>query len=697
MNSVTQILGSMSYGTHVESDSAAKTWIATHAGEFQLFIDGTWRAVVGGARAEIRVQPGDAILASIAVAGAAEIALAVDAAAAAGPAWAARSGRERAAVLSELARLLQQSSGLLAVLDSLASGTPIRRARLGDVAAAIREIGLQAGSARLSPHRVRDHEPLGVVAAIQSRQDPLSSLARQSGAALAAGNTLVLKPAQSMSLSALYFGELCLRAGVPPGVVNVVTGPAATGDALAAHDRIAKLCFAGQPETGRQLAALAARPGGRFHVEVDGAIPFLVFDDADLDAAVEAFVETALGDRSRHPTAGPRLMIEEGVDATLIAKIRARLATIRSGPPLDPGVDVGERDPTWREFIDARLAASSTFCSTRESIALARGLRDVCAVSVWSENLNRALDAAHAVNAPVVAVNSTHPQPAETQGQTRQRRATSRRKASAIPAASATPPNWAANTSMTAALRRRGSATAAAAVDLAWGGEDWAKAGALRRAQVLEEIADHWSRRSVDIARRLRQETGASAAAAAREVAASIERLLAYAAWARQDAGQVQSDAPSVLALRVREPLGVVAVVCPDALPLLGFVSLVAPVLAVGNRCVALPSQAYPGLAADLDELVDVAGLPGAALRLVIGAHDALASSLAAHDRLDALWCHGSAVKAGELGRIAARNGTRAWIEDGNARDWWRAESSEGLEFMEAASRVKTIYIPYGD
>jgi aldehyde dehydrogenase (NAD+) len=149
--------------------------------------------------------------------------------------------------------------------------------------------------------------------------------------------------------------------------------------------------------------------------------------------------------------------------------------------------------------------------------------------------------------------------------------------------------------------------------------------------------------------------------------------------------------------LNLYEPLGVVGVACPNAPPLLGFISLVAPLLAVGNRCVALPAPAYPGIASVLDDLFDVTALPATALRIVGESRPGLATALAAHDRLDGLWYHAAAEHAGEVGMAAAENGIVTWIEDGRARDWWSVASGEGGEFLRAATRLKTIRIPYGD
>ena len=235
------------------------------------------------------------------------------------------------------------------------------------------------------------------------------------------------------------------------------------------------------------------------------------------------------------------------------------------------------------------------------------------------------------------------------------------------------------------------------AVEAAFNAEGWTKSTAHQRAQVLFYVAENFSIRAREFKQRLVELTGASPAAAGREVTASIERLFSYAAWADKFEGAVHRPPARQLALSVHEPLGVVGVVCPDPLPLLSFVSLVAPVIAMGNRCVAVPSERYPLLATDFYQILDTSDVPGGVVNIVTGESDALAKILAEHDQVDGLWYHGSAAGSRQVEASSVGNLKRTWVNGGRARDWWSPATGEGRAFLAAATQVKTIWLPFGD
>jgi aldehyde dehydrogenase (NAD+) len=235
------------------------------------------------------------------------------------------------------------------------------------------------------------------------------------------------------------------------------------------------------------------------------------------------------------------------------------------------------------------------------------------------------------------------------------------------------------------------------AVEAAFNAEGWTKSTAHQRAQVLFYVAENFSIRAREFKQRLVELTGASPAAAGREVTASIERLFSYAAWADKFEGAVHRPPARQLALSVHEPLGIVGVVCPDPLPLLSFVSLVAPVIAMGNRCVAVPSERYPLLATDFYQILDTSDVPGGVVNIVTGESDALAKILAEHDQVDGLWYHGSAAGSRQVEASSVGNLKRTWVNGGRARDWWSPATGEGRAFLAAATQVKTIWLPFGD
>src|SRR5271165_6923093 len=252
MSDVAAIFDTMSYGPAPEAETAARAWLAAHGARFGLFINGSWTAPLGGgAGFETRNPATGERLAEIAAAGPADVDAAVAAASAAAAAWAGRRSHERARVLYALARLVQKSSRTLAVLESLDNGKPVRETRDIDVPLVARHFYYHAGWAQLLPRQAQDLVPLAVAGQVIPWNFPLLMLAWKIAPALACGNTVVLKPAEFTSLTALAFAELCTEAGVPPGVVNIVTGAGETGQALVDHPGVAKIAFTGSTEVGR--------------------------------------------------------------------------------------------------------------------------------------------------------------------------------------------------------------------------------------------------------------------------------------------------------------------------------------------------------------------------------------------------------------------------------------------------------------
>jgi len=794
MSDVAAIFETMSYGPAPEADAAARAWLAAHGARFGLYINGQWVAPVGAAATfDCRNPATGEHLAAIAIAGPADVDAAVAAAAAAAPAWAKRRGHERARVLYALARLVQKSSRVLAVLESLDNGKPIRETRDIDVPLVARHFYHHAGWAQLLAQEAPQMLPLGVVGQVIPWNFPLLMLAWKLAPALACGNTVVLKPAEFTSLTALYFAELCSEAGVPPGVVNIVTGAAETGQALVDHPVVAKIAFTGSTEVGRMIRSRTAGSGKRLSLELGGKSPFIVLEDADLDGAVEGLIDAIWFNQGEVCCAGSRLLVEESVAARLLEKIKARLANFRIGNPLDKCIDMGaivdpiQREridrlvgqaeseggqvwraplgfpaagsyypPTlithlgsantaWREEIFGPVLAVMSFRSVAEAQQLANNSRYGLSATIWSENINRALELANAVKAGVVWINCTNQfdaacpfggikesgygreggllglqeylkPPREWLAETTVRLPAGELRSGAsggdpidrtakqyIGGRQMRPDGGETRLVATHDGRAAGRVSAGNrkdirdAVEAACSAESWAKATAHLRAQILYFIAENLSIRAREFKARLVDLTGVTAAAARREVAASIERLFSYAAWADKFEGAVHRPPARQLVLSVHEPLGVIGVVCPDALPLLGLISLIAPVIALGNRCVAVPSERYPLLATDFYQVLDTSDLPGGVVNIVTGASESLAKTLAEHDQLDGLWYHGTAAGSRLIEAASIGNLKRTWVNDGHARDWWSPQSGEGRAFLAAASQVKTIWLPYGD
>ncbi len=456
MPTLQDILATMDYGPSPESADVAHAWLAQHKRRFGHFIDGGW---VAGSKHFDSVNPANGqSLAAIAQGDAKLVDRAFAAAQAALPAWQALGGHGRAKLLYALARALQKHARLFAVLETLDNGKTIRETRDADIPLAVRHFYHHAGWAQLLPREMPGHEALGVVGQIVPWNFPLLMLAWKVAPALACGNTIVFKPAEQTSLTALLFAEVCQEVGLPAGVFNLVTGDGAVGQAITAHPGIAKIAFTGSTEVGRLIRQATAGSGKKLSLELGGKSPYLVFADADLDAAVEGIVDSIWFNQGEVCCAGSRLLVHEGTAPTLLAKLKARMAKIRVGDPLDKSIDMGalvdrtqwlrvsgfvERaraegaevyqacatelpagehcyfPPTLVTGVDTAseivqqevfgpVLTVQTFRTPAEAVELANNTRFGLAACVWSESITLALDVAPRLKAGVVWVNTAN-------------------------------------------------------------------------------------------------------------------------------------------------------------------------------------------------------------------------------------------------------------------------------------------------
>jgi aldehyde dehydrogenase (NAD+) len=234
------------------------------------------------------------------------------------------------------------------------------------------------------------------------------------------------------------------------------------------------------------------------------------------------------------------------------------------------------------------------------------------------------------------------------------------------------------------------------AVEAARSAVAWTTGTAHTRAQVLYYIAENLAAREAEFAQRIAQLTG-DRKSAGREVAASIERVYAYAAWADKWDGQVHHTPFRNVTLAMPEPIGTLGILCPDDQPLLAFVSTVMPAVALGNRVIAVPSEPWPLPATDLYQVLETSDVPGGVINIVTGPRDELSAVLAAHDDVDGVWHFGSRDGATEVERLSAGNMKRTWVSYGRQRDWYDREQGQGREFLEHATQVKNIWVPYGE
>jgi aldehyde dehydrogenase (NAD+) len=806
--SIAEKFVAMEYGPAPEDPKEAQAWLDRHGRSFGHFINGKWQAPAGGEYFDTIDPSTGERLAAVAQGSPADIDSAVRAARSAFPKWRILTPHVRARYLYALARLVQKHSRLLAVLETIDNGKPIRESRDIDIPLVARHFYYHAGWAQLLDQEFAEFEPCGVVGQIIPWNFPLLMLAWKIAPALAAGNTVVLKPAEYTPLTALAFAELCQEAGLPAGVVNIVTGDGSTGESLVKNPDVDKIAFTGSTEVGRAIRGATATTPKRLSLELGGKSPFIIFDDADLDSAVEGLVDGIWFNQGQVCCAGSRLLMQESIAEPLIDKIRQRMSTLRIGPPLDKAIDIGaivarvqleriqrmvaqgvaEGATCWQPQLElpsrgfffpptllsdvhptsivaqqeifGPVLATMTFRTPREAVELANNTVYGLAACVWSENVNVALQVAAQLKAGVVWVNCTNLFDASC-GFGGYRESGYGREGGRegmleylepkwfkrAPKLSSMPGNG--KSPLLATPARSGAPTAdfdeatetAPAIDrtvklyiggkqarpdsgysmevrsqdgqllgeaslgnrkdirnsveAARKGESWAKATAHNRAQVLYYCAENLSQRKDEIVDRLAAAVGDKQAVA--ELKLGIERIFSYAAWADKFDGAVHNPPFRNIAIAMNEPVGTMGVICPREAPLLGFLSLVMPALAMGNTVVAVPSEVYPLIAADLYQLFDTSDLPAGAVNIVTGYVSQLLKPIAEHDDVDAVWCFGDADNAAAAKAMSVGNLKQVWTNEGRAIDWFDSKFAEGRWFLEHATQVKNIWVPYGE
>ncbi|WND18585.1 aldehyde dehydrogenase family protein [Streptomyces violaceus] len=313
------------------------------APSYGLFIDGEFTEAADGKVFKTVSPSSEEVLAEIAQAGEADVDRAVQAARKAFEKWSALPGAERAKYLFRIARIIQERSRELAVLETLDNGKPIKETRDADLPLVAAHFFYYAGWADKLDHAGygANPKPLGVAGQVIPWNFPLLMLAWKIAPALATGNTVVLKPAETTPLSALFFADICRQAGLPKGVVNILPGYGDTGAALVAHPDVNKVAFTGSTAVGKQIARTVAGTRKKLTLELGGKGANIVFDDAPIDQAVEGIVNGIFFNQGQVCCAGSRLLVQESIQDELLESLKRRLSTLRLGDPLDKNTDIG--------------------------------------------------------------------------------------------------------------------------------------------------------------------------------------------------------------------------------------------------------------------------------------------------------------------------------------------------------------------
>jgi aldehyde dehydrogenase (NAD+) len=776
---VREIFDTMDYGPAPEDASEAIAWLDRHKRTFGQYINGQWTTP---ARSFASKNPANGeILAKISQASAKDVDKAVDAARKAQKAW-AKDAKARARVLYALARLVQKQSRLFATLETLDNGKPIRESRDIDIPLVARHFYYHAGMAQLMDEELPGCEALGVCGQIIPWNFPLLMLAWKIAPALAMGNTVVLKPAEYTSLTALLFADLAREAGVPPGVLNIVTGDGRTGEAIVTHPDIDKIAFTGSTSVGRKIRAQTAGFAKKLTLELGGKSPYIVFDDADIDSAIEGLVDAIWFNQGQVCCAGSRLLVQEGIADAFYTTLKARMDKLRIGEPLDKCIDVGAIvDPVQLDAITALVASSvgdiyhaatplpdtgcyypptlitgmstadklmqeevfgpvlvaTTFRTPSEAIELANNTRYGLAATVWTENVNLALDIAPKLAAGVVWINATNLFDAAAgfggvresgfgreggweglQAYTKAK--DNAPKLSKIAPMEAPAKAHVADLDRTAKLyvggkqsRPDGGYSRAVwsakgkllghaglanrkdlrnAVEAMNAAKSWSNTTGHLRAQILYYLGENLSARGNEFASRINEMTGKRGGRA--EIDASIDRLFTWAAWADKYDGAAKGVPLRGIALAMNEPVGKIAAFASDDAPLLGLISVMAPAMAMGNRITVVASEPFPLAATDFYQVLDTSDVPGGVVNILTGSHTELAPQLGGHMDINAVWSFSGSDLSAVIEREAAGNLKRTWVNNGKGRDWSNVDASA---FLTASTEVKTIWVPYGE
>ncbi len=796
---IKKIYNTMAYGPAPENAADAMSFLDAHKRKFELFIGGKWQKPSSGEYYDSTNPSNKKNLAKISEANTADVDKAVAAANKALPKWVEIGAHSRARYLYALARQVQKNARLFTVLESLDNGKPIRETRDIDIPLVARHFYHHAGWAQIrdTDPELREYKELGVVGQIIPWNFPLLMLSWKIAPALAMGNTVVLKPAEDTSLTALLFADICQQIGLPDGVVNIITGHGSTGAALVEHKDVQKIAFTGSTNVGKIIRRATAGTGKKISLELGGKSPFIVFEDADLDSVVEGIVNAIWFNQGQVCCAGSRLLVQESIAEKLYSKIRARMENMRMGNALDKCIDIGaivspgqlkiiedlvktgveEGGSLWQptswdcptegcfypptlftdiapsatlaqEEIFGPVLVAMSFRTHQEAVKLANNTRYGLASSIWTENINLALDIAPKIKAGVVWTNCTNvfdaaagfggyresgfgreggkeglfeyikPRIEELFSDKPFTKAVSTTKKttdsdSNIPTIDRTAkmyyggkqarPDGGYSTKINSSsgdyigeVSTGNRKDIRNAVEAAHKGKGWAGKTGHARAQVLYYIAENLIQRKEEFANRICLMTNQNKTSALQEVEQSVDRIYTYAALADKYDGRVHHTVTSNVTIAMPEPIGVMGIVCPDESPLLGFISTVIPAISMGNNVIVVPSQTAPFSATDFYQILETSDVPAGVVNIITGGKDELAQVLAKHDDVDGLWYFGSQQGSEAIERLSADNMKRTWVNYGKYRNWSDKAQGEGEGFLRRASQIKNIWIPYG-
>ena len=785
MKNIIKNFKNIKYGPAPEDDKDVLKWIKNLSSPNRIYINGKWTLSKSSKTLQAINPSTNSKLFKLVVSSKKDVDSAVIAANMAYPKWSKLSSYKRSQYLYALARLIQKHARFLSVLESIDNGKPIRETRDIDIPLVARHFYYHAGWAAKSKDSVKS---LGVVGQIIPWNFPLLMLAWKIAPAIACGNTVVLKPAEYTSLTAIFFAELCMKAKLPNGVINIVTGDGSTGQHITNHPLVKKIAFTGSTEVGKKIIASTSNTNKKLTMELGGKSPFIVFEDADLDSAVEGVVDAIWFNQGQVCCAGSRLLIQESIEKKFIKKLKQRMEKLRVGNPLDKSIDIGaivapvqlkkiDRlvkkgvkegaklwQPSWscpkeglfyppslftnvtpasyiaQIEIFGPVLTSLTFRTPSEAVAIANNTPYGLAASIWSENINLALDVAPKVKAGVIWINSTNLFDAACgfggfkesgfgrEGGSEGIRAytkinlpvvrgskkTNNKIKISLPMIDRTPklyiggkqkrpdggysfPLNAVNNSFICDIAQANRKDVRDSVEIA--AKSFTKQlSNFNRSQILFYLAENLQQREKTFVDLLVVLCGSSPVNASKEFSQSCERLFYYAAMADKFEGNVHNPPMRGLTLAMKEPLGVMTSILSDDSPLLNLVTVMGSVFSTGNTNIIVPGQKTSLIATELYQVLDTSDVPGGYVNILTAKENELNKTLSQHENIEGIWYFGAdSAQRSEIVKNTTSNIKRYWCPEEKHLDWANVSVEFLNEFLYQSTQVKNIWIPYGE
>ncbi len=786
MDKVIKNFQNITYGPAPEDSKEVNSWIKNLKNPNNHFINGKFVKSSSSNKLNIINPSKNKKIATLSVASKKDVNAAVSAAKKAHIKWSKLSSFDRSKYLYALARLIQKNSRFISVLETIDNGKPIRETRDIDIPLVARHFYYHAGWAARNTNN--SDGSIGVVGQIIPWNFPLLMLAWKIAPAIALGNTVVLKPAEYTSLSALYFAELCEKAKIPQGVINIITGDGSTGEHITSHKDIKKIAFTGSTEVGKKIIQTNTNPDKKMTMELGGKSPFIVFEDADLDSAVEGVVDAIWFNQGQVCCAGSRLLVQESIEKKFIQKLKKRMEKLRVGDPLDKSIDIGaivapvqlkkinslvnkaQKDgnklwqPSWscptnglfyppslftnvtpssfiaQVEIFGPVLTTMTFRTPSEAVSIANNTPYGLAASIWSENINLALDIAPKVKAGVIWINSTNlfdaacgfggykesgfgreggsegiraysklPLPLN-----KSKRGKKSSKGQSSDSIDRTPKlyiggkqkrpdsgysfsSYDAHNNFICDVPNANRKDVRDTVEVASKAVSKSSTN-FYRAQILYYLAENLQDRKNTFSSLLSSLISISQKDAEKEFDQSIERLFYYGAMADKFEGSIHNPPIRGLTLAVKEPIGVVANILNDDYPLLSLITTLGSNFAAGNASIIVPGQKTSLLATELYQLLETSDVPAGYINILTTKQNSLNKILAEHENIDGIWFFSENNNERlKIIQSTTSNLKRTWCPQSKNLDWSSKEKDFLEEFLYQSTQVKNIWIPYGE